>query len=66
MPVSIFVLALWVFLQSAAAYQWFSVDAKLVAFVGFVFVIAVIVEAYFVGYRGRPLLPWRAFRRHDQ
>lgn len=64
MPVSIFVLALWVFLQSAPAFGWFTVDPKLVGFVGIVFVVAVLIEAWFVAVRGGPLLPLRAFRRH--
>lgn len=45
MPISLFVLALWVFLQSATVYNWFSVDTKLVAFIGIVFVVVVVVEA---------------------
>lgn len=45
MPLSTFVLALWVFLQSAAVYNWFEVDPKLVAFVGMFFVLLVVVEA---------------------
>jgi uncharacterized membrane protein (DUF485 family) len=45
MSLSLFVLALYVFLQSAPAFNWFTVDPKLTAFVGIVFVIAVIVEA---------------------
>lgn len=56
MALSLFVLALWVFLQSAATYAWFTVDPKLVAFVGIVFVIAVIVEAIYLGRGGR--FPW--------
>lgn len=66
MPISIFVLALWVFLQSAATYAWFTVDPKLVAFIGIVFVVLVLVEAWFVGYRGRPLLPFHMFRRSGE
>jgi hypothetical protein len=49
MSLSLFVLALWVFLQSAATYNWFSVDAKLIAFVGIVFVVIVVVEAVLIG-----------------
>jgi hypothetical protein len=45
MSVSLFVLALYVFLQSAPAYFKFTVDPKLTAFVGLVFVVVVIVEA---------------------
>lgn len=47
-----FVLVLYVFLQSAPAYNWFTVDPKLVAFVGMVFVIAAIVEVVLYA-RGR-------------
>lgn len=46
-----FVLILYVFLQSAPAYNWFTVDPKLVAFVGMVFVIAAVVEV-FLWFRG--------------
>lgn len=47
MPLSLFVLALYVLLQSAPAFGWFSVDPKFTAFTGIVFVIAVILEAIF-------------------
>jgi hypothetical protein len=66
MPLSIFVLALWFFLQSSAQLGWFAVDPKLLAWVGLAFVIAVLIEAWFVGYRGRQLLPLRAFKRREQ
>lgn len=49
---SLFLLALYVFLQSAPAFHWFTVDPKFTAFVGIVFVIAVVVEGIFV-VRGR-------------
>lgn len=44
-------LILWVFLQSAASYQWFTVDPKMIAFIGMVFVIAAVIELalYFRG-----------------
>lgn len=45
MSLSLFVLALYVFLQSAPAFNWFSVDPKFVAFVGILFVVVVVVEA---------------------
>jgi len=61
MPISLFVLALYVFLQSATAYGWFSVDPKLVAFVGLVFVVIVVVEAVLVGTGRMP----RLLRRHE-
>lgn len=48
MPIfSLFVLVLWVFLQSVGdnGYKWFAIDPKLVAFVGLVFVVVVIFES---------------------
>ena len=47
MPFSLFVLALWVFLQSAVYYGWIENAPKLIAFIGMVFVIAVVVDAIF-------------------
>lgn len=47
MSFSLFVLALYVFLQSVPAYKWFSVDPKFTAFIGLVFVVTVVVEAVF-------------------
>lgn len=44
MPFSLFVLALYVFLQSAPAFHWFTVDPKFTAFIGIVFVVAVVVD----------------------
>lgn len=47
MSFSLFVLALYVFLQSSSALGWFAVDPKFMAVVGMVFVIAVVVDAIF-------------------
>ena len=47
MSFSLFVLALYVLLQSVPAFGWFSVDPKFTAFVGIAFVITVIVESVF-------------------
>lgn len=44
---SLFVLALYILLQSAPAFKWFTVDPKFTAFVGIVFVITVVIEALF-------------------
>lgn len=51
MPLSLFVLALYVLLQSAPAFGWFTVDPKLTAFVGLAFVAAVVIETI-LGARG--------------
>lgn len=56
MSLSLFVLALWVFLNSYVSLGWGTVDAKLIGWVGILFVLVVIVEALFLTYRGRPLL----------
>lgn len=48
---ALFVLALYVFLQSAPAFGWFSVDPKFTAFVGMVFVVTLVVE-FLLGHRG--------------
>lgn len=42
--VSLLLLALYVFLQSAPTFGWFAVDPKLTAFIGIVFVVIVILE----------------------
>lgn len=47
MSLSLFVLALYVLLQSAPAFGWFNVDPKFTGFVGIVFVIVVVLEAIF-------------------
>lgn len=65
MPISIFLLTLYVFLQSASspALAWIDPAVKLTAIVGIVFVVSVLVEAFFWVYRGQPLLPIKAFHR---
>lgn len=58
MPVfSLFVLVLYVFLQSAPAFGWFTVDPKLQAIVGIAFVISVLVEVVLYARAQHPL--WR-------
>lgn len=47
MPFSLFVLALYVFLQSSPALGWFTVDPKLTAVVGILFVLAVVFDGVF-------------------
>jgi hypothetical protein len=47
MPFSLFVLALYVFMQSVPAFGWFSVDPKATAYAGMLFVICVVLEAIF-------------------
>jgi hypothetical protein len=47
MPFSLFVLALYVFLQSAPVMGWFSVDPKFTAVVGILFVLVVVFDAAF-------------------
>lgn len=44
MSLSTFVLALFVFLQSAVLLGWFAVDAKLIGFVGIAFVVIAVLE----------------------
>jgi len=39
-----FILALFVFLQSAVYLAWFAVDAKLLGFVGIAFVVVLFLE----------------------
>lgn len=56
MSLSLFLLGLYVFLQSAVYLAWFTVDPKLLGFVGMLFVVVVIIEALFLVYRGRPLI----------
>lgn len=60
MSLSLFVLALWVFLQSYVQLGWGTVDAKLLGWVGILFVVVVVVEA--VLNRGALL---GRFRRND-
>lgn len=54
MPFSLFVLALYIFLQSAPTYDWFTVDPKLLAFVGLVFVAVVVIDAVLWARTNRP------------
>jgi hypothetical protein len=50
---SSFLLALYVFLQSAVYLVWFAVDPKLLGFVGIAFVIVFIVEVLLGAYGRR-------------
>lgn len=45
MALSSFILALYIFLQSVVYLGWFSVDSKLIGFVGIAFVVVLILEA---------------------
>lgn len=56
MSLSLFVLALWVFLQSSVSLGWFTVDPKLIGAVGVFFVLVVVFEALFFVVRGKPFL----------
>lgn len=47
MSLSLFVLGLYVFLQSAVYLAWFSVDPKFLGFVGMAFVAVLIIEVLF-------------------
>jgi hypothetical protein len=47
MPFSLFVLALYVFLKESPVLGWFTVDPKLTAVVGILFVIVVVFDAAF-------------------
>jgi hypothetical protein len=42
---AMFILGLYVFLQSVVYLGWFSVDSKLIGFVGIAFVVVLILEA---------------------
>lgn len=66
MSLSIFILTLWVFLQSAAERGWFTVDPRLISLIGLAFVAAVLLETFFIVFRGRPLLPVRAWPRRSE
>ncbi len=56
MNLSTFVLALWVFLVSTSVQlAWFTVDVRLIGFVGLAFVVIALLETL----RGAPLLPAR-------
>jgi hypothetical protein len=52
---SLFLLALYVFLQSAPVYKWFTIDPKFTAFVGLVFVVVLLVESFLVYSNRHPL-----------
>lgn len=54
MSLSMFILTLFVFLQSAVSLAWFSVDPKLLGFVGMAFVVVIIIEALW-----RPITFWK-------
>lgn len=45
MNLSQFLLGLYVFLQSAVYLTWFTVDPKLLGFVGIAFVVVLLIEA---------------------
>ena len=47
MPFSLFVLALYIFLESSVALGWFAVDPKFIGFVGILFVVVVVFDAVF-------------------
>jgi succinate dehydrogenase hydrophobic anchor subunit len=47
MPFSLFVLALYVFLKESPVLGWFTVDPKLTAVVGILFVVVVVFDAAF-------------------
>lgn len=53
MSLSSFILALFVFLQSAVYLAWFAVDPKLLGLVGIVFVVVLLLEATLFA-TGRP------------
>lgn len=52
MTLSSFLLALYIFLQSVVSLGWFSVDSKLVGFVGIAFVTVFVIEVL-LGFSGR-------------
>lgn len=60
MSLSLFVLALYIFLQSAGSLGWFLVDPKFLGFVGIAFVVIVVIEALFYVRTGRFLVNHRA------
>lgn len=55
MSLSMFILGLYVFLQSSVLLDWFKVDPKLQGFVGMAFVVVLIIEALW-----RPVTLWKA------
>lgn len=54
MNLNLFILGLYVFLQSAVYLTWFAVDPKLLGFVGMAFVVVLIIEALW-----RPIALWK-------
>jgi hypothetical protein len=44
MALSSFILALWVFLTSAAQLGWFSIDGRFIGFVGIAYVVVFVLE----------------------
>lgn len=58
MSLSYFLLALYIFLQSSVYLAWFTVDPKLLGFVGMAFVVVVLIEVLLAA-NNRPLLFWK-------
>lgn len=56
MPLSMLLLALYVFLQSAVYLAWFAVDNKLLGLVGMAFVVVLLIETLFFVVHERPLV----------
>lgn len=56
MSLSLFVLALYVFMQSYVERGWGTIDPKLIGLVGLLFVLLVILETLFFVYHGRALV----------
>lgn len=54
MNLSLFILGLYVFLQSAVYLAWFAVDPKLLGFIGIAFVVVLILEALW-----HPITVWK-------
>ena len=54
MNLSLFILGLYIFLQSAVYLTWFTVDPKLLGFVGIAFVVVLVVEALW-----HPIAVWK-------
>lgn len=54
MNLSLFILGLYVFLESAVDLKWFNVDPKLLGFVGIAFVVVLLVEALW-----HPIVVWK-------
>lgn len=58
MRLSLFILGLFVFLQSGVYLAWFTVDAKLLGIVGMAFVVVLIIETL-LEVRGRNYTIWK-------